>query len=294
MIWFRRRGERFWHFYDLHRAVPAETSVFLTCQGVASDNQVFLDHCQTRSDDPLPPDGLACELCLSRASDALRRETDADRDRALAHARGQGLAFVQAQVQGRLNLSADATGDDAVEPLTSEEVQAHVIRFVAPVEAEHARRRREIETYLQGLQRVHDRHYELVSDRRAVLRAVRDGVVRPGVQVTLRFPDEPDWGDVVYFVHAVDAAGRAVNPDIPPPSAGAETLLTNLPLGEAVLGRRVGDEFDYLVSGGRVRCAVVSVEAPSHVRHPAAAGVARAPSAGVLFAGEIDDATPGS
>jgi transcription elongation factor GreA len=74
-------------------------------------------------------------------------------------------------------------------------------------------------------------------------------VAAPGILATLRPLDEDETGDEVYLL-AASKEERA---------PGARTVSVSSPLGQALLGRRVGDRISYQAPGGLFAYEVVAL-----------------------------------
>jgi len=76
---------------------------------------------------------------------------------------------------------------------------------------------------------------------------VSDGTIRNGDVVTLRYEGDADDDVQRFFVGSIEERG-----DLPVASPSS-------PLGQALLGRTVGDVIEYAAPGGRLRVTVVAL-----------------------------------
>ena len=74
-----------------------------------------------------------------------------------------------------------------------------------------------------------------------------DGTIRSGVVVGLRYEGDAEDDVQRFFVGSIEERG-----DLPVASPSS-------PLGQALLGRRVGDAIEYAAPGGRLRVTIVDV-----------------------------------
>lgn len=107
------------------------------------------------------------------------------------------------------------------------------------------------------------RKYLLYSDSEVIENAVRDGVVRPGTVVTLYDYEFEETEDI--YLDAVetllDGHQVLVNPKLSAPN-GVERVTTATPVGEAILGRRVGEDVEYAVNKKVLRCRIACISVP--------------------------------
>jgi transcription elongation factor GreA len=105
----------------------------------------------------------------------------------------------------------------------------------------------------QGLMEARIRDLERKLSDPDIVEAAGGDNVSPGCLVTVRAADDPEPEDEVYLV-AHSAEERA---------PGVRTVTESSPLGQALLGSRVGDHVSYEAPGGRFTYEVVGFE-PFH------------------------------
>jgi transcription elongation factor GreA len=105
----------------------------------------------------------------------------------------------------------------------------------------------------QGLMEARIRDLERKLSDPEIVEAIRGDSVSPGCLVTVRATEDSEPEDEVYLV-AHSAEERA---------PGVRTVTETSPLGQALLGSRVGDQVSYEAPGGRFTYQVLGFE-PFH------------------------------
>jgi len=274
MIWFKPPDDRLWHYLNIRTKLLDLISVALDCPGYDRNSPVRIAICDTSDDVPLPPDHRVCWNCFDKWADSLRMELNLRSTKSHIKARVDALLAYQLDNLGQNYMSPSDLPDRMKD---TREGQIHLARYLTPVEQKQAKDLEGIENRIRFARQRHQEHEAYFTDSETTTISIRNGTVRPGLVVALRFPEEPDAEPEEYYFQGVYGNGEDVNPHlIPPPGIG--TVKTTDPLGKALIGRRTGELFEYTVNGNQVQCMVVRLTAVPSKRQISALNEGPGPS----------------